>query len=145
MSIAGLNGAAARSSKQVRRHLVLQPLAGREPPDLVAGEGVGAGERPARVAGHVGADQDTRQPPERVIRRQRLRLGHVEGGTQSTAPNGIDEGRRIDRRTASSVHEEGAGPQQPEAAGIQQPGRFHTERQQVDQDIGGRERPIEIL
>jgi hypothetical protein len=77
MSLAELNGAAVGSSKEVGRHLVLQPLAGREPPDLVAGEGEGASERSARVAGHVRADQDPRQPPERVIRRQRLGIGHV--------------------------------------------------------------------
>ena len=51
----------ARSSKQMGTHLVLHPLAGREPPDLVVSERVGAGERPARVAGYVRADQDTRE------------------------------------------------------------------------------------
>jgi hypothetical protein len=51
--ITGLSGPAARSSKQMGRHPVLHPLAGREPPDLVDGERVGAGKRPARVAGYV--------------------------------------------------------------------------------------------
>jgi len=56
MSLAGLNGATVVSCKQAGRHLVLQPLAGREQPDLVAHEGEGASERSARVAGHVRAD-----------------------------------------------------------------------------------------
>ena len=79
MYLTGLNGAAVGSRKQVGRHLVIQPLACREPPDLDAGEGEGTSKRSARVAAHVRADQDPRQPPERVIRRQRLGIGHVQG------------------------------------------------------------------
>jgi hypothetical protein len=92
---------AARSVEQVSGDLVDKWLAGREPADLVAGKLEGPDRRPRRVVGHMRADEDVGQSPERMMRRERLRIGDIEGGPNSTGLELLDEGGGLDRPAGS--------------------------------------------
>ena len=116
---------------------VAQQLAGHEAVHLLADEPRRLRVERRGAAGHVRGDDHARAVHQRMIGRQRLRVGHVQGGPQPAlfawaiiAP----VCRTGPRPTLTTRRRRAAGP----AAALAQPAGFLGQRRQQDHDIGGR-------
>ena len=100
------------------RHLVEEWFTGRVPDQLFLDQPVGPREERRARTPDVGRDQDVRHPPQRVVRRQRLRVGDVERGAQGRPLLSRRAGRRC-RRAGPGRR----GPRAPRPAGGSTPPR----------------------
>ena len=79
-----------------------------------------------------------------MIRRERLRIGDVEGGPDPTDPKLPDERGGLDRLAATGVHDERAVRQQAEPSGVQHAIGLARQRQDVHEDLGVAEDVVEV-
>src|SRR3984893_7080603 len=77
-----------------------------------------------RDARHVRCQQDLRMRPDRVARRQRLRIGYVDDRAgEVPVVECLDQGGLIELRSATHMHERRAPWQSPQQCGIDEPSR----------------------
>ena len=99
-----------RFSRVRRGDGVLEGLAGGEAFEFADGEFAEAGDLVADGTGDVRGDEDVRQVEQRRVRRQRLRIGHIEDGVDPPGHTFTFERGRVDDLAAGGVDQHRAVP-----------------------------------
>ena len=143
----GVPARVRRTSVAVRRRLVRLGVHGRrEAPPGDAGEEVRGGHRGHPAAGRRRRRRDVRDDEavvhrdQRVVGRERLRVGDVErGGEDRPHPEGVHQGPRVDDRSTRRVDEDRGRPHRPQRRRVDQVARLRVEAHVQRDEVGRRQ------
>src|ERR1700687_3584299 len=122
-----------------RRHIPClhpnQRLARRVPPQLLAREPIRARLPAGDGACDVGSDENVWSAPQRMLFRQRFRIGHVERSANVARPQGLHQSLGVDSPAPTRIHEQRAPLHLAEEFPVDELFRLRRAGQKVDHDV----------